>query len=290
MQPTVGFIGLGLMGSVMARRLLAAGYRVLVWNRTRLKAEGLLAAGAEWCESPAGIGARVPVVVTMLSTPEVVADIATQIRSGLDPGSIHVDCSTIAPSVTERLAALALAEGKGFVHAPVLGSVPQATDGSLVIFAGGHPADIAKVRPILDVLGKKVYEFADVARATNTKLLANFFIAGMIGTLAQGILFARSAGIDISTFLEILGQSALNAPMYQSKAPAMAAGDYTPRFYLEHMRKDIHLADASAEALGATMPYMPLLAKLFDDGMAMGLGKKDYSAVLEVLQAQSPKR
>ena len=177
---------------------------------------------------------------------------------------------------------------------PVLGSVLRASEGSLVIFAGGRPADVAWVQPVLEVLGKKVHEFADGSRATNTKLLANFFIAGMVGTLAQGVLFARSAGIDISTFLEILGQSALNASMVQTKAPAMAVGDYTSRFYLEHMRKDVHLATrwpafakrprrgaaaASAEALGVRMPYMPLLAKLLYDAKTVGFAKKDYSTV-----------
>jgi 3-hydroxyisobutyrate dehydrogenase-like beta-hydroxyacid dehydrogenase len=226
----------------------------------------------------------------MLSTPEVVASVASQIRLASEPGSLHIDCSTISPAVSGHMMALASAEGKGFVHAPVLGSATQVTEGALVFFAGGRPEDVARARPMLETIGKKVYEFADVSRATNMKLLANFFIAGMVGTLAQGILFARAAGIEIATLLQVLSQSALNAPMYQTKGPAMEAGDYTPRFYLEHMRKDVHLAADSATAMGVTMPSIPLLAKLLDDGMAMGLGKKDYSAVLEVLVAQSLKR
>lgn len=283
MKNTVGFVGTGMMGSVMAKRLLAAGHRVLVWNRTRAKAEEVLKAGGEWCESVESLAASVPVVVSMLTTPDVVEEVAARIRTGSSAGTVHVDCSTIAPSVTERLSSMAHAEGKAFVHAPVLGSVPQATDGSLVIFAGGRLEDIAMVRPILQALGKKVYEFPDVTRATNTKLLANFFIAGMIGTLAQGIVFARSAGIEIKTFLEILGQSQLNAPMYQTKAPLMEAGDYTPRFFLEHMRKDVHLAAASAKEMHLTMPYLPILSHLFDDAMEMGLAHQDYSSVLEAL-------
>ena len=283
MGTTIGFVGLGLMGSVMARRLLEMNHRLIVWNRTRSKADDVLQAGAEWGESPEAVAAMATVVFSMLTTPGVVEEVAGRIRKGASAGSIHVDCSTIGPTVTQRLATAASAEGKAFVHAPVLGSVPQATDGTLVIFAGGRSEDIARVRPLLQKLGKKIYEFPDVTRATNTKLLANFFIAGMIGTLAQGILFARSAGIEIQTFLEILAQSQLNAPMYQTKAPLMEAGDYTPRFFLEHMRKDVHLAAASAKEMQLTMPYLPILSHLFDEAMTMGLAQKDYSSVLEVL-------
>lgn len=284
----IGFIGLGLMGSVMVRRLLGAGYPVTVWNRTKEKAGELLQAGAGWAESPEALAGNAAVVVTMLTTPAVVEEMALRIRAGSAQGSIHIDCSTIAPATTRRLAEAASAEGKGFVHAPVLGSVPQLTEGSLVIFAGGAPDQVARVRPVLAAFGQKVFVFPDVTQATNTKLLANFFIASMISTLSQGIVFARSAGIDVATFLEILSLSALNAPMYQAKGPAMAKGEYPARFYLEHMHKDVHLAAASAEAMGVSMPSMPMLKDLFDRAMDMGLAKSDYSAVLEALQKAQP--
>lgn len=284
----IGFIGLGLMGTVMVRRLLAAGHQVTVWNRTKEKAADLLKAGATWSDSPEQLAAPSNIVVTMLTTPEVVEEMAGRIRGASAQGSVHVDCSTIAPTTTERLAKLAAAEGKGFVHAPVLGSVPQLTEGSLVIFAGGKPEHVQRVRPVLATFGQKVFEFPTVAQATNTKLLANFFIASMIGTLSQGIVFARAAGIEVTTFLEILSLSALNAPMYQAKGPAMAKGEYPARFYLEHMHKDVHLAAASADTMHVAMPSMPMLKDLFDRAMAMGLATSDYSAVLEALVKLQP--
>jgi 3-hydroxyisobutyrate dehydrogenase/glyoxylate/succinic semialdehyde reductase len=284
----IGFIGLGLMGTVMVRRLLAAGHQVAMWNRTREKAAELLRSGATWAESPEALANGSTIVVTMLTTPAVVEEMAGRIRSGAPKGSVHVDCSTIAPSTTQRLAELAAAEGKGFVHAPVLGSVPQLTEGSLVIFAGGREEDVTRVRPVLSAFGQKVFAFPTVTQATNTKLLANFFIASMISTLSQGIVFARAAGIDVMTFLEILSLSALNAPMYQAKGPAMAKGEYPARFYLEHMHKDVHLAASSAESMGIAMPSMPMLKVLFDRAMEMGLAKSDYSAVLEALIRPQP--
>ena len=284
----IGFVGLGLMGSVMVRRLLSAGYGVSVWNRSREKAKELLAAGAAWAESPEALAKDCPIVVSMLTTPAVVEATAERIRTGASSGSVHVDCSTIDPVTTLRLAERAAKEGKGFVHAPVLGSVPQLTEGSLVIFAGGAADHITRVRPILATFGQRVFTFPDVTQATNTKLLANFFIASMISTLSQGIVFARSAGIDVGTFLEILSLSALNAPMYQAKGPAMAKGEYPARFYLEHMHKDVHLAAASAASMKVELPSMPTLIGLFDRAMEMGLAKNDYSAVLEALIQVQP--
>jgi 3-hydroxyisobutyrate dehydrogenase-like beta-hydroxyacid dehydrogenase len=285
----IGFIGLGLMGTVMVRRLLGAGHQVAVWNRTKEKATELLKAGATWSDSPEKLAAGSTVVVTILTTPEVVEEMAGRIRGASAKGSVHVDCSTIAPTTTQRLAELAETLGKGFVHAPVLGSVPQLTEGSLVIFAGGKSEYVQRVRPVLATFGQKVFEFSTVTQATNTKLLANFFIASMISTLSQGIVFARGAGIEVTTFLEILSLSALNAPMYQAKGPAMAKGEYPARFYLEHMHKDVHLAAASADAMHLTMPSVPMLKDLFDRAMAMGLAKSDYSAVLEALINVQPK-
>jgi glyoxylate/succinic semialdehyde reductase len=281
----IGFIGLGLMGSVMVRRLLSAGHQVTIWNRTKEKAADLLKVGASWSDSPEELAAGSTIVVTMLTTPEVVAG---RVRGALAKGSIHVDCSTIAPTTTQRLAELAGADGKGFVHAPVLGSVPQLTEGSLVIFAGGKAEHVHRVKPVLAAFGQKVFEFPSVTQATNTKLLANFFIASMISTLSQGIVFARGAGIEVTTFLEILSLSALNAPMYQAKGPAMAKGEYPARFYLEHMHKDVHLAAASAAGMHIEMPSMPMLKDLFDRAMGMGLAKSDYSAVLEALIKLQP--
>lgn len=289
MMERIGFIGLGLMGTVMVRRLLGAGFPVAVWNRTKEKAADLLKAGAVWSDSPEALAGSSTIVVTMLTTPQVVEEMAGRIRGASAKGSVHVDCSTIAPMTTQRLAEMAEAEGKGFVHAPVLGSVPQLTEGSLVIFAGGSTGHVQRVRPVLAAFGQKVFEFPTVMQATNTKLLANFFIASMISTLSQGIVFARGAGIEVTTFLEILSLSALNAPMYQAKGPAMARGEYPARFYLEHMHKDVHLAAVSADAMHVAMPSMPMLKDLFDRAMGMGLAKSDYSAVLEALTSiQNP--
>ncbi|MCU0454251.1 MAG: NAD(P)-dependent oxidoreductase [Bacteroidetes bacterium] len=284
----IGFIGLGLMGTVMVRRLLDAGYPVAVWNRTREKATDQLKAGATWSDSPEELAGQSTLVVTMLTTPEVVEEMAGRIRGASANGSVHVDCSTIDPATTQRLAELAEAEGQGFVHAPVLGSVPQLTEGSLVMFAGGKAEHVQRVRRVLAAFGQKVFEFPTVMQATNTKLLANFFIASMISALSQGIVFARGAGIEVTTLLEILSLSALNAPMYQAKGPAMAKGEYPARFYLEHMHKDVHLAARSAHSMGVALPSMPMLEDLFDRAMGLGLAKSDYSAVLEAVIKVQP--
>jgi 3-hydroxyisobutyrate dehydrogenase-like beta-hydroxyacid dehydrogenase len=285
MKPTVGFIGLGLMGLPMARRLQNAGYRLHVYNRTKQKAETLLSNGAVWCESAAEVARQSEIVLTMISTSEVLEELSAEIRPALGTGSLHIDTSTVSPSLTAKLYQLYRAEGKHFLHAPVLGSIPQATEGTLLLFVGGDDEAYAQSKELFNILGKHVWRFPSVAQASHTKLLCNLFIAGMITTLAQAIVFAQKAEVDPRTLLEILPHSALNAPMYQSKGKSIIEDDYTPRFFLDHMLKDINLMLDAAQQLGVPLPTIEAAQGLFAKASQSGLGKQDYSAVVKILSS-----
>ena len=287
MNKNIGFVGLGLMGSAMAARLQQAGYALVVYNRTKEKASTLLKGGAEWAESPGAVASRVPVVFSMLSTPEVLREVATGsngIVSGLSKGGIHVDCSTVSPAVTRALAAQYASAGKVFLHCPVLGSVPQAAGGALLLMVGGDASAVATVEPILNVLGSKLWKFPSPDQASHTKLLCNLFIAGAITTLSQALVFADKASVPASTLLDIVGNSALNSPTYQAKGKSILERNFAPRFYVEHMLKDVNLMIEAAKDKGVSLPAVQVTQQLLSKAVELGYGKEDYSAIIKALE------
>jgi 3-hydroxyisobutyrate dehydrogenase-like beta-hydroxyacid dehydrogenase len=290
MEERIGFIGLGMMGKPMAERIIQSGRSLAVYNRTKGKADELVRQGAQWCDSPADVARRCDAVFSMVSTSEVLADIAIgngELLSNFSRGAVHVDFSTVSPTTTGELAQRYHARGCSFLHAPVLGSIPQATDGTLLLFVGGETEAYQKVRDVLNVLGKRHWTFARVEQASHTKLLCNLFIAGMITTLAQAFVFSEKADVDPKTLLEILSHSAMNAPMYQSKGNSLNDRNFAPRFFLEHMLKDIQLMLSAAESLHVPLPGIESARELFTQANNMGFRKEDYSAVIKVLETMS---
>lgn len=287
MKQKIGFIGLGLMGSAMALRLLKQGFALAVHTRTKQKAEPILQAGAEWCATPAEVAERTDIVLSMISDSKALESIATGeagILAALKRGGVHVDMSTVAPATTEALDEAYRARGVHFLHSPVLGSVPNAAEGTLLLFVGGSEEAFSKVESVLRTLGMRLWRFEKPSMASNMKLICNSFIAGMIITLAQGIVYARKAGLDPTTLLEILSHSALNAPMYQTKGKTMIEENFAPRFFAEHMLKDIRLALEAAAIVGVSLPGLEVAEKLFSTAVVEGYGTQDYSAVMKVLE------
>ncbi len=283
----VGFIGLGLMGTPMANRILNAGHTIYVFNRTRQKAESLIKQGALWCDSAAEVAEKSEIVISMLSTPDVLENVALGkkgILEGAGAGVVHVDCSTVSPSLTKRLHEKYQSKKCSFLHSPVLGSVPNASEGSLLLFVGGEAEAFQKVESVLRLFGRHIWRFERVEQASNTKLLCNFFIASMISGLAQGLVFAERNTIDPKIILDILNHSSLGAPTYQTKGEMMIERNFTPRFFLEHMLKDIRLLLDSANTSGSSMPSAEVAMKLYEKASALGLSKEDYSAVIKVLR------
>jgi 3-hydroxyisobutyrate dehydrogenase-like beta-hydroxyacid dehydrogenase len=283
----IGFIGLGLMGAPMANRLLGGGHSLFIHNRTKNKAATLVAKGAVWCDSPSAVAQKTEIVCSMLTTPQVLEAVAlgkNGILQAMKPSGIHVDYSTVSPVLTKRLADEYAQRGCSFIHSPVLGSVPNAADGSLLLFVGGNEEVYRKVEPVLRLFGSKIWRFERAEQATNTKLLCNFFIATMISGLAQGLVFAEKNGINPKIFLEILGNSALNAPTYQTKGALMVDNNFTPRFFVEHMLKDVNLVLESAKRSGVRMPAAEVAQELYSEAVDAGLAKEDYSAVIKVLR------
>lgn len=286
MKQPLGFIGLGLMGHAMAQRFQDAGYRLFVHNRTKAKADLLVMNGAIWCDTPAEVAAKAEIVFSMISDDNALRKIIlepTGTLKSLAKGSIHVDMSTVSPSLTQELSIRFSERGTSFLHIPVLGSIPNIQEGSLLLFVGGEEGAFRHVEPIVRVLGNKVWRFPRIEQASHTKLICNSFIAGMIVTLTQAMVYSKKSRIDPSTLLDILQNSALNSTMYQTKGRTIIEGNFKPRFFVEHMLKDIDLALHSAADVHASMPALETAKGLFEKAMKAGLAKSDYSAIVSVL-------
>jgi 3-hydroxyisobutyrate dehydrogenase len=287
MQPRIGFVGLGMMGSAMARRLEDTGNALAVYSRTLDHALPFAERGALLCKSPAEVARSSTLVVSMISTPEVLEAISLTddgILSGLPHGGIHIDCSTVSPEATGRLERLYSERSRYFLACPVLGSVSQALEGSLLLFAGGSQEAFRKSEEYLKKLGKRTWRFNRASEASYLKLLCNSFIAGTMTTLAQALAVARAAGLNAETLLEVIGQSAMSSPMIQNKGASILAGNFTPRFFAEHMLKDISLLLDAARPLGCELPALEAARLLYEKTVAQGHGKEDYSAIIRTLE------
>jgi 3-hydroxyisobutyrate dehydrogenase-like beta-hydroxyacid dehydrogenase len=276
-----------MMGHPMAMRLIDARYNVIVWNRTPEKAIQLIERGAERASGVKELAEKSDVVISMVTDSRALKDITYEddgILKNLAGGGIHIDMSTIAISDSKYIDEQYTIAGRHYIQAPVLGSVPQATDGTLLIFAGGDSKMINTVQPVFDVLGKRTWKFDKPEQAAAVKLTCNLFIASMINVLGEGLLMMKKAGIDGNTLLEILDESALGAPMYQTKGKSLLGRTFTPRFMVRHMEKDLSLIRQAARELGVPMPVVGVIHDLFLAAVNKGYGEEDYSAMVKVLE------
>lgn len=290
MKEKIGYVGLGLMGAPMASRLLKAGHQLFIFNRTKQKAEQLIAEGAQWCDSPASVASQSEFIFSMVSNPDALKKIVegeNGILPSMKKGQIHIDCSTVSPEITKHLFEIYKKKGCHFLHSPVLGGVSQVIEGSLLLFVGGEEEAFKRVEVILRSLGSKIWHFKDVEQATITKLLCNSFISGMVIVLAQALVLAKKAHINPHTLLEIISHSHLNAPIYQTKGASMLEHNFTPRFFIEHLMKDINLALDVAKSFSVPMPANETAQQLFVKAINAGLAKEDYSAIIKIFEAQA---
>ncbi len=279
--PAVAWLGTGLMGTPMASRLLQQGYQVRVWNRTRKKAESLQSAGGRIFAHPGEAVSGARLVFTTLSdfsATETVLDQADLV------GKVVIQMATISPEQSKALASLVIQKSGEYLEAPVLGSIPEAGSGRLIIMAGGTESLFERVRRVLEVLGQNPRLIGGVGQAAALELALNQLIASLTVAFATSLAYVRNHGIEVETFMETLRQSALYAPTFDKKLPRMASHDYKhPNFPTEHLLKDIHLFLQSAEGLD-TSPLEAMCA-LYGDVLCKHRFE-DYSCVFEAVTAE----
>jgi 3-hydroxyisobutyrate dehydrogenase len=285
---SVGFIGLGIMGSRQAASLRREGFELTVFNRTRERAEAWAAEhGGHVAASPREVAERSDVVITMVVDGAQVEQMLLAddgAAAGAKPGTLFVDMSTIGPVDARRIGAALAERGHGFVDAPVTGSAPKAQDGTLTIMAGGSDADMARAMPLLQAMGEIIVHVGEVGTGQQVKVLSNAVSAVNCAALAQALVVGRRAGVDLPALLKVMGAGSANSTMLQLKGEPMLAHDFTPLFKLEHMLKDVLLCLEDARAAGAAFPFAALAGELYSAGAGRGLGEQDFAAVLEVVE------
>lgn len=281
----VAFLGLGAMGAPMARRILAAGFPLTVWNRAPERGRAVAAAGATLARSAREAAAAADVVCTMLSDPaalEAVADGPDGLVAGLAPGKIWLDFSTVTPEASRRAAEKARERGADFCDVPVAGSVKPATDGTLRLLAGGDPAVLAKARPVLDAVSSETLRFGNVGQGSAMKLVNNLMYGVTVAAFGEALGLAKSLGLPAKETRSWLLSIPSVAPYLKAKMDFLAQGGEPAAFQLALMEKDLRLM---VEAGGgpAAAPVVDAARGDYERARNAGLGEKDFSHVLSFL-------
>ncbi len=282
----VGLIGLGNMGSGMARSLLRVGHRVTVYNRTRARAEALTANGAIVAASVAD-ACRPGTVLTMLADDAAVEAVAFAndgILASLPRGGVHVSCSTISVALSDKLSAEHSRAGQHFVSAPVFGRPDAAENARLAVVAAGDRITVDRCKPLFEALGPKLLLIGDKPSLANVvKLSGNFLIATVLESLGEAIAFARKSGVDASALLDFLTSTLFNAPVYKTYGGLIVEGKHEPAgFALPLGLKDVRLVLQAAESRSVPMPFASLLRDRFITAIARGHEKSDWSVIARV--------
>jgi 3-hydroxyisobutyrate dehydrogenase-like beta-hydroxyacid dehydrogenase len=276
----LAFLGLGQMGAPMAARLLAAGHDLAIWNRSRDKTAPLAARGARVGASPAEAARGTAAAFTMLATPEAVEQVVLGpdgVAAGLAPGATLVEMSTIGPDAFLRLRER-LPRPLDVLDAPVLGSVPQATEGTLQVFVGGEPALFERWRPVLEAFGKP-RRVGPAGSGAALKLVVNSTLGSLMCTLGEALALAGALGLGPAPVLDALCESPIGVTA-RSKRQHIESGTYPPRFKLDLARKDVRLVGEAAARAGLELPLAAAARRWFEAAGEAGLGDLDYSAVV----------
>jgi len=291
-ETKIALLGLGLMGSGMAGRLLDAGYPLTVWNRTPDKTQALADRGAKVAQSPRQAVAGATVVISMLADVPVCRDVwlgRGEAILGTAPGTVLVESSTITVEWIEELDRAAKEHGCELVDAPVTGSKPQAAAGQLLFLAGGSTAALDSITPILKAMGRDVVHVGPVGSGARLKLINNFLSGSQVAALAEALSLIERSGLDAQKALGVLTEGAPGSPLVKLLSGRMVAREYEPNFVLRLMAKDLRYAVSEADHQGLDLDMGRAALRVFEHAISAGQGEDDMSAVVEQfrLQAQS---
>jgi 3-hydroxyisobutyrate dehydrogenase-like beta-hydroxyacid dehydrogenase len=287
----IGFVGLGTMGASMAANLLRAGASLTVWNRTPGRASALVEGGAREAASPAELAAGSDVVALCVSdTADVEAVLfgPEGIAQGARRGSLVIDCSTISPEATRDFGRRLAERGVGMVDAPVSGGSEGARLGTLTIFVGGAPADVARARPVLEAVGRTVTHLGELGNGQAGKAVNQVIISGAYLGVAEGIVLGMRAGLDARQLVEALSGGAAQSWVLANRAGRMVDDEYPLGFRLALHRKDLGIALELARSLDLDLPAARLTAVIEDALIAGGHGDEDMSVVAHAIRDMRP--
>lgn len=286
----IGWIGTGVMGASMAGHLMAAGYQVSVFNRSRAKAEPLISQGAAWCPSAREVAESSEVIFTIVGYPEDVRQVvlgSNGVLAGCQKGDVIVDMTTSRPSLAIEIYEQASQAKIASIDAPVSGGDVGAKNGTLSIMIGGDPNPVNDLQPIWDILGSTWVHQGAAGSGQHTKMVNQTLIAsGMIG-VCEALLYGHRAGLDLNTVLQSVSSGAAGSWSLSNLAPRIIANNFEPGFYVEHFIKDMGIAIEEADRMGLALPGLSLARQLYNAVASQGHARSGTHALQLALSALS---
>lgn len=283
----VGFIGLGNMGKPMAKNLLKAGYSLTVYDVVESAVQELVSLGANPATSPSDVAAKSDIIITMLpNSPHVEQVILgpNGVIEGANPGSLIVDMSSIAPVAAQKIAAKVQEKGIGMLDAPVTGGTPGAVNGTLTIMVGGSKEDLDRAMPVLEKMGKKIVHVGKSGMGQIAKVCNQIVVGISFCAMAEALVLGVKAGADPVLLQQILNSGSAHSWALEVKAPRVLEGDFEPGFMINLQHKDLGLALETGRDLHVPLAFAGLAYQAYEAARTQGLGEKDHSAVIKVLE------
>jgi len=280
----IGFIGLGIMGSRMAANLQKHGYSLVMFNRTRVKAEPLLGPCGTFSDSPAKLAQQVDVLFTMLAHSDAVEQAALGANGFLNhlpPNALWVDCSSVNPSFARKMAAEAARRQIRFVDAPVTGSAPAAAEAKLIFWVGAQEVDLEASRSLLLCMGNKIVHAGGHGMGTSMKMVINLLLGNAMAAFAEAMALGKGLGLSQKVLFDSLLGSPTVAPFLAFKREKIEDGNYEAEFPLQWMQKDLHLASVSAYESGVALAVTNVTKEIYRLAMRGGHETNDFSAIYE---------
>jgi 2-hydroxy-3-oxopropionate reductase len=284
---TVGFIGTGIMGEPMARNLMKAGYSLCLFTRTKAKAEELLAEGAVWKPSPAEVARAADAIITIVTdSPDVEAVYLGEngVCAGLEDGTLCIDMSSVAPEVARKVAGRITELGGSFLDAPVSGGGTGAKAGTLSIMVGGDEKDVARAKPLFDVMGQTVVHCGPTGTGQLTKLCNQILCGLNLLGVCEAMVFGRRAGLDLEIMLRAVCKGAAGSWALDNLGPRMIRRDFAPMFMIDLQNKDLRIALETARDSNIPLPGTALVSQLLTANQAADEGREGTQALIKTLE------
>jgi len=284
-KETIAFIGTGVMGRSMAGHLLNAGYPLNVYNRTKSKTDELVAAGANWCDTPGSASAEADIIITIVGFPKDVEEVylgEDGILANAKSGSLFIDMTTSSPALAKKIAEAAQGKGIGSLDAPVSGGDLGAKEARLSIMVGGSQEDFDRALPAFEIMGKNIQLQGPAGSGQYTKMVNQIAIAaGMLG-ITEAMAYAKKSGLDPFHVLKSIETGAAGSWSLSNLSPRALKGDFAPGFFVKHFIKDMRIAIESADEMGLELPGLKLAKSLYDKLAAQGGEDNGTQALLKL--------
>jgi 3-hydroxyisobutyrate dehydrogenase len=282
----IGWIGTGVMGNAMCAHLINAGHRLFVYNRSRSKAENLVAKGAIWCDTPAAVAHEGQVVFSIVGFPSDVESVMMGeqgVMAGSKPGTVLVDMTTSSPALARKVYDAAKKKSVSALDAPVSGGDVGAREAALAIMVGGEKQTYEEVHPLFEFMGKNIAYMGAAGAGQHTKMCNQILIAGtMIGTV-ESLLYAHRMGMDMDAVIDVIGQGAASSWSINNLGRRIAKNDFNPGFFIKHFVKDMGIALAEAQRVNLSLPGLAMVHQFYIAAMAMGHENLGTQGIYRVL-------